>query len=418
MSSSISDRFITVDKAIASPIRTYYSVLNPISGISASPNQSIKFRLPASRAATYLDPSASFLSFKVTNNGPLDYTMSPVGAPGFFQNIVVRNQGSVLSTLNNYQTYRALHTKTNITEQYLGRDSAVLIGTSDVVKGQTMFRSGAVRSFADCLENYGSIFASGKYIPLFSQDSIELDILIGTLDYNLKYLNDVDVANHAKLGNNALVFSDLTLHLCMIEASPEVDSAIISAHPNSIFKYLTNNAASFQSYITQGAMSHQFQLGASFSSINAIHIVMVDSALGKHDLQNTSFVKSSLKNASILMDGYPLLSSTGIDTSSDAINLSYARVAQHALGDVTRFGHTANGSYGTESYIVSFDTETMFGKSETLRSGLDATGSTMNLKLEFSDLGAVTNLAVYVFIQYDAMVSMSLTEGRNWEVSI
>jgi hypothetical protein len=67
---------------------------------------------------------------------------------------------------------------------------------------------------------------------------------------------------------------------------------------------------------------------------------------------------------------------------------------------------------------VSFDTETMFGKSETLRSGLDATGSTMNLKLEFSGAGALSELGVYVFVQYDAMVSMSLTEGRNWEVSI
>jgi hypothetical protein len=421
--SAISDRFLTEDKQTAAPVRTYMSTINPISGPTSSPNQSIKIRLPAGRAATYLDPSASWISFKVTSNSlQVHSTMSMVGVGGFYNSVTIRNQGAVLSTLNNYQTWRALHMKTNVDENFLSHDSAIMGGTDTYAIGRKLNSAQSTTvtegrngyTFVDPLENLGSIFQNGKYIPLFTQDSIEIDILLGDTNYNLAYPDQADAAAHLALGNNSIVFSEITLHMCLVECSPVVDNSIIKAHEDGIFRYLTNNAACFQSYILKGAANHQMQIGASFSSINSIHIVLVNNDLTTKDHQYTAFKKGNLKNASLLIDGYPILSANGID-SADSINLAYARLAQHSLGDMTRWGHTNAGHYLTDSYVVSFDTETLFGK-EKLRSGLNGTSSTMNLKLDFTS--ADSNLGVYVFVQYDALVSMNVYQGRNFEISI
>jgi hypothetical protein len=151
------------------------------------------------------------------------------------------------------------------------------------------------QTFCNMLPNFGVFFASDRYIPCFSQDSVEIDILLGNANFNLRYLNEVDSANHLNLGNQALVFENIELHMCLVECSPAVDAAIIAAHPQGIFKYLTNNVGPFQSYLKLGQMSHQTQIGASYSSVNAIHVVMVNGSLGTDKHQYTNFLRDNLK---------------------------------------------------------------------------------------------------------------------------
>jgi hypothetical protein len=408
---AISSRFLTDDKK-RGLARSYFSRIVPLTGNNALPNQNIRFSLPNNRAGTYIDGEHSFIRYKVKTECAAQTHLTVVGCGGFVKSAILRSSGSYLSQIDNYATYRALHVRSSHPLNYLIGDGAVMSGTKDATTGCTV-KAGSARTFVDPLSNFGSVFASNRYIPCFSASPLELELLLAGATDNFLYNELTDYLAHAMLGNSGISFSEIELVLAMVEVSAEIDQQILIQH-NNLFKYLCNNTGSFSSNILSGARQHTFNLGISYTSVNKIDIVFVSNS-DTSDL--TKFTKGGVSKVNLMIDGVSQVISGGMDVLENSIAIAYMRSAQHALSDTSVTSHATDETFENNCFIVSIDLESLTGKSESLRSGRNTGSSTTQVQVEFA-AGATSDLTMHTFVSYDAMVSLDLMGSRQYEVSV
>lgn len=404
---AISTRFLANPKARSAPARLVYSKQTPIGGNSAVQGQTVRIKLPSNRVGTYFDASASFLQFKV---GGFDKaaTLSPSGVLGLIKNIVVRNTGNYLSTIDRYDILSNVLIKNNTeNEEFLSRDGKVIMLTADATNGKAL-TAGTTYDACIFLTDLGhSIFEADSYLPLYTADSIEIDLVLS---------DSLTATKIDSTSNGQFSLTDISLNLATIEVPPGVDGNIIQQH-GGMFKYLCNNVGHYQSSIQSGVSAHTFNIGMSYSSVNKVTAVMMVQGPLTTDHAISNFIKAGLKKAQLMVDGVPVMNALGIESSSNAVNLCYARIAQHALVDTEVNMLTAGDNYTTENFLVSFDLDTIAGKSDALRSGLNVSASVTQLVLEF-DAPTTAALDLHVFVNYDAMISMDLNGTRNFEISV
>lgn len=405
---AISTRFLTSDKSRGAPARLQYSQVSPHTGTESVAGQVIRFKIPSNRVGTYLDADFSFLQMTVVctslSGDITTRQLAPAGIGSFFKQIIVRNAGSHLSDVSEYGVWRHLHMYQSVPKEFLSNDGNVIMGSLDVDGGRNLANDKTL-TLCDFLTNLSSVFQTNKYIPLFSSDSIEIDLVLGDKGYG--FIED--------LNSNATVkFTDIKLNLAIVECAPEVDREIISAH-QGVFKYLLHNSAHYVSTIPAANLAHTFNIGCSYSSLNRIDFVMVDQ--GNPTTGKYHFVKRDLKKATLLIDGVPVIYTSGQTSEHDAVNLCYARGAQHALGDMSLTSLATNTDYSGKRFIGSFDLEALVGRSETLRSGMNVSASTVQLVLEFSNV-SISPTTLHVFCYYDALMSMDIAGTRQFEISI
>lgn len=406
--SAVSKRFVPVEKSRAAPSRFQIVRITPLGGTTGVPNQKIRIQFPSNRIGSYLDAENSFISmgFKC----PQDVlSLGYGGLGGFFSDVVLRNGGQNLSSLNRNDIFRNYTAKTQIPREYIERDGWIMSGMGTRASTDPIFTGGTVHTLVDPLSNYAPLFRTGSYVPLFTADHLELELTFGTLIQNLDW-------NHEDTAPSSLEFSEITLHLAIIEVAPEVDKQIISAN-NGVFKYLTNNVSYFNYSIASSMSSAIFQLGASFSSCNKIDIMMTNVTKAQKDALDQHFIRHNLKRVSLLVDGSQVLVPY-ISAESPSIALAMARIAQHGLSDYsTSQRHPWTELYVDDSFIISFDTETTLQKSGELRSGLNLSSSISQISMEFAAaIGA--DVRVHIFVYYDSLASMDLSGTRNFEQSI
>lgn len=400
---AISTRFLTADKRRGAPARLQYTQITPLTGTSAAAGETIRWKLPSNRIGVYADFDFSFIEMKLTVAGQTgNITLNMSGIGGLFKQVVVRNAGSHLSDINQYDVWRNIHFKESVTPEFLSNDGSIIMGTKNSDEGLNL--SDGTALFCDFLPNLSSVFQVGKYVPLFSADGLELDIVTGSADFG--FLSSLTAGG-------TVSFSDMKLHLATVEVAPEIDRAIISEH-DGVFKYLLNNSGHFVTTIPSGSSMHNFNIGASYSSLNKLDFVLVNPAFvaTKHD-----FTKSSLKKATLLIDGNPIIYTQGQFVGSAAVNLTYSRGSMHMMADQQKSQNYDAVDYMSKGYIVSFDLETLVGKSETLRSGVNVSASTLQLVLEFST-ATTLQLTCHCFAYYDALMSMDVAGTRQFEISI
>ena len=265
---AISTRFLTSDKSRGAPARLQYSQVTPHTGTSAVPGQTIRIKLPSNRVGTYLDADYSFLQMTcvfagLSGDPTVKKKLNLGGIGGFFKQIVLRNAGSHLSDINEYAIWRALHTVQSVDNDFLSKDGGLIMGTNTVAEGRALTNAQEV-VLCDFLPNLASLFQTSKYIPLFSNDSLELDLVLGDLQsYFIETLGSTP----------SCTFKDIKLNLAVVEVAPEVDREIISAH-QGVFKYLLHNTGHYVSTIG-GSSAHTFNVGCSYSSLNRLDFAIV-----------------------------------------------------------------------------------------------------------------------------------------------
>jgi hypothetical protein len=409
--SLISSRFLTSDKGRAAPARLSFSKITPITGNSAVSDQTIRLHLPSNRVGVYADPEASFLQFSVVT--PLTATMSPIGALGFLKNIVVRNTSNYLSTIDRNEIYRNILSKCvpeNV--HYNQADGSIIHGMKDKNSGIQLVAA-TKYTFCIFMTDLGmSFFQNGSYIPLFSADSLEIDLLLGKFSDNFSGLS-VDYDASSKI-----IFSDIVLNLATLEVPAPVDASIIKQH-GGVFKFMAQNVGHYQNRIDAGASSSTFTVGMSYSSLNRLVCVLVNDIPDTND-QISLFSKNRLMRATLLNDGIPVLTAQGLQCEHDAVNLCYSRVSNHCLTDtsVIQSGRAEDGDYKTSAFMFAFDLESLSGKSESLRSSLNVSMTNTQLVLDFGAGGCEFNCTLHVFPHYDALISLDLSASRNFEISI
>jgi hypothetical protein len=206
---AISSRFLTDDKK-RGLARSYFSRIVPLTGNNATPNQNIRFSMPNNRPGTYIDGEHSFIRYKVTTACVADTHLSVVGCGGFVKSAILRSSGSYLSQIDNYPTYRALHVRSSHPLDYLKGDGCIMSGSLNAING-VQIKAASSRTFVDPLSNFGSVFASNRYIPAFSASALELELLLAGATDNYIYKEATDHTAHTLLGNSGISFSDIEL---------------------------------------------------------------------------------------------------------------------------------------------------------------------------------------------------------------
>ena len=408
----ISDRFILNEsKRRSAPASSRYSRISPIGASSALPNETIRWRFPSQSPGRYADFSQSFISFDVKSSA-LTTGMSVCGAPGFFRTSLVRCAGQHLSSYENYQCWRNLYTKQHVPTDFLGTDGAVMMGTSTGLIGE-ISTAGTTRSYTDFLSNYAPIFALDKYCPLGTNSPIEWDLTVGAITDNFQYVDLATATAHAAAAN-PLLFTNLVLHLCVVDVPIDVERSIVSMVGGE-FREIVNNIGYSPHFATATNTSFVYNLGLSCSSLSKIDVCFTEPT-GINTIPFNVFLKRDLTMARLLVDGSPLLPH-GISATSSAIALCMNRCADHSLSDFQSFQLGAKNDYNENGFWISFDCESVARKSSTLRSGLNVSSSTITLELTFGT-GLPANLNVHVFSHYDALISCDYSGSKDWEISI
>ncbi|MGA1564529.1 MAG: hypothetical protein ACO35C_07970, partial [Pontimonas sp.] len=317
MDGAISTRFLGNEKQRAAPARATYNTITPISGSNAGLGQTIRFKLPSGRMGAYIDPNASFMELTVKSSDVA--TLSSAGITALFDSIQVKNASSYISSLQNNTTYREMLVKRQDPD-FLVRDGAVIHGTFDNNNGIT-FSAETPRTLCEFLPNMGGVFAVNRYLPLASVDGLEVEIRVHSqLKKFLTWSGETAMTAHE--GNSApFTITDVRIHLAVVEVSPEVDSMIIEKH-DGVFRFLSNSMAYYQATIPSGATRYVWNLGASFSSVNALHLCMTaNDAANEWSSTRDNLIKNNITRATLLIDGSPVIYGNAQEVSKSAVNL-------------------------------------------------------------------------------------------------
>jgi hypothetical protein len=405
----ISDRLLTDSKPKGAPARLKYVRLLPVSTPSAVGGGTITYRFPSNTVGNYLDSAYSFFKSDITVSE--DCTLGVSGIGSLWDRVTLRCGGQTISTNRNYSTWRNMHTKMTVSEDFLQTDGNIILGTDSMDSGASFLKD-ETKTLCDFLPNLSSFFATGKYIPLYSSESMELEITIGNNNFGFSYTDAAEAAAHAA-NPRGLVFENLELVLAILEVDPTTDLAIKEAH-SGLFKYQINNYDSFKATIPENTDSFSYNCGMSFKSLNQV-LVVITPQLENHFDQYSSFVKNFIKRAQVLIDGNPLAYVSPQQNDKSSVNKCFERISTHSLSDYSVHGNHNSAEYEFGSYVLAFDMETLQSKN-TIRSGINVGSSVSEIVLEFTEkLPEAMN--VTIFCAHDALVSMDLIGTRLWEMS-
>ena len=409
--SAISDRFMSKPKERSSPSKLTYSRVTPIGSSGAKAGETIRLRLANMRVGAYLDPTQSFISFKLKSSDAVVATPYS-GTSAIFRTAIVRCAGQQLSIIDQYQLYRNILAR-SYDKEFLANDGNILshMNSNGVGEG---FTAGEEKQCVELLSNFSPLFQSETYVPLFSNDSLELDLVVGDPTYAFAYATLLDANNHT-VKSDAIELSDITVHCAIVEVPQDVDRQIVSAH-NGLWQFYNENVQYVPFSLNSGSSSAVLNLGLSMSSLTKLDMVFT-AQTDASTLPLDVFAKNDLAKAELLIDGVPVLP-MGIDCKSDAVTVAYSRIARHGLSDAGLFENRTLSTFQTNDFIVSFDLESIVRK-EGLRSGINVSSSTVQLVLTFgTPLPAQTN--VHCYATHDALVSFdaSASGTRTFEISI
>ena len=412
MSAPISSRFQNIPSAAHSPAKLTYSRISPIGSNSARQNETVRIRLPSMRVATYFDPTASFISFDMKSAAAVT-GMPLAGVGAIWRSAVVRCAGQQLSIIDQQQLFRNIQAR-SLDKEVLKNDMQVMLHTGE--NGGASFTANETKKCVEMLSNLSDFFAQNQYIPLFSNDAIELDLTLGDANYPFSYGTGQNASDAAALAD-AIELTNITLHLGVLELALEVDRTVVAEH-SGLWTFPLENVQYVPFTVNSGATNAVLNLGLSCSSLSKVEFVFT-TATGPETLPHNVFPKLDLAKAELLIDGTPVLPS-GMDCSSDAITVAYARVAKHALHDEAMYERRDNTDFTVKDYIVSFDLESIArGAADYVRSGVNVSSSTVQLVLTWGTaLAAQTNVHIYAY--HNALVSFDASGSgtRSFELSI
>lgn len=291
----------------------------PLNVQKAPASTTINFRI-GTQPNTFVDPSASFLRWKVTNNSTTcDFTLGSAGAPALFETINLLNSGSQLSHYQNYGVFRSMKNCVNATADWLEGPGGIMQGTSPATptdvgrKGETIAKNTS-RVFVDPICNHTSLFNCGKMLSLDTIDNLDLRYTIGDYTYGGSWYSDT-ASDLTALGDSSLEFSDFELVLACVQLDSGTASQLRAAHPDGNICYECRGIGRVASTIPAGVSAHNVNLGLGYSSLMALNAVQLplkkgaaqtDSIARVSDHNNSTFVKNFLTKHIFLLDGAPV----------------------------------------------------------------------------------------------------------------
>lgn len=295
----------------------------PLNVQKANASTSFHFRI-GTAPNQYIDPSASFLRWKVTNKSTnCVYQLGSAGAPAMFETISLLNSGSQISQYQNYGVFRSMKNAMNATSDWIKGPGSIMQGTcpsshaSIGRRGETIAIGGS-RVFCDPICNHTSLFNSGRMVSIDTIDNLDLRYTLG--DYTYGGAWDTLLTGAAKtsalaaLNDSSLEISDLELVLSIVQLSSETAAQLRSAHPDGNICYDCRGIGRIAATVPAGVSAHNINLGLGYSSLMALNAVQLpqykgstqtDSIQRVEDHNNSTFVKNNLARSLFLIDGAP-----------------------------------------------------------------------------------------------------------------
>ena len=187
--SVLPDRFLNKKHPhSAANATSYVSRQVPLNVQRCPASTTINFRI-GTQPNTFIDPSASFLRWKVTNlDTACTFTLGSAGAPALFETINLLNSGSQLSHYQNYGVFRTMKNAMNASFDWSNGPGSVMQGTrptnnNDIGRKGEAIAPSKSRVFVDPICNHTSLFNCGKMISLDTIDNLDLRYTIGDHAY-------------------------------------------------------------------------------------------------------------------------------------------------------------------------------------------------------------------------------------------
>ena len=332
--SVLPDRFLNKKHPhSAANATSYVSRQVPLNVQKAPASTTINFRI-GTQPNTFVDPSASFLRWKIKNTtaadasttGACTFELGSAGAPAQFETIVLLNSGSQLSHYQNYGVFRSMKNAMNCHTDWMIGPGNVMQGTAPddnqslVGRKGAKIKAGEERVFVDPICNHTSLFNCGKMISLDTIDNLDLRYTIGDYTYGGAWSSTLgdgaaQTAALQALNDSSLEFSDFELVLACVQLDSGTASQLRAAHPEGNICYECRGIGRVSSTIPANVTGHNVVLGLGYSSLMALHAVQLpqfkgsgqtDSIVPKTDHDKSTFVKNFLNRHIFLLDGAPV----------------------------------------------------------------------------------------------------------------
>jgi len=424
MAEMISDRFKALPKHKSMSARSMTVRIQPVSGSGTYTSGSqVSFDIPTQmRSNTFIDMSQSYLKYSMNLDASLSGSVALDRAGGglLYDKVQVLSQGSMITDINNYSTYRKHMSAQKVPTEWLLRDGKVMLGTSadPEVAGEQLI-AGGKRYFCDALSNLSPFFGTYTYLAGFSNDNLRLNLTWVSADK----VGAWSGAQTASPTDDLVKFGDIELVLKIVETTSALTSQITAIH-NGVFSYPLDDVRVFNGVVPAGVDVHTQNIGASFSSLTAVTFVMEDLVGYAHTNYDKIFVKQNLESYGLLIDGsvYPLRR-TRVDIDSAEV-MAENRATNHALSDFSFVGNLdkkfdqdsgSRGSYAglpASGFSGSVDLTVFAGKTASIRSGLNVLASNVQLDLNFSQVTS-DQASLHIFTFFDSLVTLDVRENGN-----
>lgn len=295
----------------------------PLNVQSAPASTSFHFRI-GTAPHQYIDPSASFLRWKVTNkSNNCSYQLGSAGAPAMFETISLLNSGSQISQYQNYGVFRNMKNAMNATSDWIKGPGSIMQGTCPTNhanigrQGETIALNSS-RVFVDPICNHTSLFNSGRMVSIDTIDNLDLRYTLGDYTYGGAWSTALTGAAKttalAALNDSSLEISGLELVLSIVQLSSETAAQLKSAHPDGNICYDCRGIGRVAATIPANVSAHNVNLGLGYSSLMALNCVQLPQFKGVSQLttvkrvedhNNSTFVKNNVSRSLFLIDGNP-----------------------------------------------------------------------------------------------------------------
>ena len=442
--SAIPEKFHITKHMPSARATEYFSRLVPVNLTTANMSSSIHFKIP-SLPNSYILCDSSYFKFKLTNNSATTGTGCDfqLGSGGAMASVVDRisltNAGATISNYQNYGTYRTVKTSTNATKEYLTGVGGVLQGTNpanaaDVgKKGETIPHAAGAdatnpqneRVFTDCLANHASLFSCGKAICLDLIEPLDLQYVLGSYSTGGAWLSDNAGVLNA-LHDGSLIISECELILNVVQLDQNVSRDLMSSHGEKGLCYECTGVNTINSSIAAGVGASSTVLGLGFSSLLALHYVMLPQFKGadgalvavdpRVDHNNSTFTRNFVERAQFILDGTPISTLRGQPGSAAemlAASLIYKNklnaysglphIDETALATVENDKETGANLSGSSGAIFSQDLSIYKG-STIKHEGRGTLSSSSNLDLTYKTPASVRACQLRVFAEFRQLV--------------
>lgn len=395
---------------------------------SATMSQELTFNIPNNVARTVMDSNSMALKFKITNNDETTNYLSPNnGAMSLIKKIDIISNSVTITSIDNYDKISSAFIELDADSGWLQSYGQPLMGTSgndgNGRYGESI-ANGASRYVTLPVPLTG-LSSLNHYLPMFNKDQLQIRILLNSASQGV-------ICATTGVEDSEIALSDIELIYNQLRMNEEMASAVHSA-VGGVYELTSKCFASTQQSKTKASTTETHTLSFNFTDLESVFLLMYSATATGTDTNNSQArSQANLSYFSLLIDGiqFPQRRILGQEAESmlalakrkgvfnsysigNIINAHYAGAFMVEDGTGAADSNT-NGQY---ALCVDLQQQHEAQGQNTLLSGLDTNGATVQARLDFNGASTADQTIVYVAV-YSQSLILDMSPGGSGMYSI